>query len=182
MPDAEAVHVYLNGESFGGSMFFKQITVYTMCGVGEMSVSIVVGGVTKATANITLLEHNYFTLVTAGSLANLTLSFSVDDLRVPKKDRTALRVFNFAPNAPSVSFSINLGPTLIPDAVFAQSSPYVQVRNNTYDFVVDPAVAHLPALLVQNTFLLPASVYTVFVLGIFGGVGKSGASALVMQD
>lgn len=185
-PDAPAVDVLANGGVLFGNAAFTQATNYAAVPAGNYAIGINVAG-TATTAFSTNLDVPAIGDVTIAAIGLLggspafTLQPYIDDNTIIF-DRARIRFIHLSPNAPAVDITTIAGDILFGDVTFTENAGYISVPGGTYGLQVRLAGTSSVVLDIGNLNVNNGTVYSVFAMGLVGGLGAQALSAVTVVD
>src|SRR5262245_9253749 len=186
-PDTPDVDVYLSSQSgaikeqvFKG-VGYGVLSAYEALPVGGYTVAMRKSGAKKSepavlTTQVSVTADHAYTVAGVGRYADLGLRVLNDDLALPAKNRSKVRIVQGSVRAPVLSVAVDGGANIANNVEFATTTDYQIVEPGNWRLVISPASGAPPTDVAAD--LGEGSVYSLLVLD----KGASGLEARLVTD
>ena len=164
--------VEAGGRPLASGLTYGEVTEYQPVPAGTVTVTFraadaAAGSPPAATTELRLAAGESGSALVAGeATAPLAKSF-LDDLSAPPAGSARVRLVHMAPGVPAVDARVRQGVRLFADAVYGETSEYVEVPEGAYDLEMLRAGTDQVLLAVRGVTVASGSVYTM--VGTGGG-------------
>jgi hypothetical protein len=186
-PDTPDVDVYLSSQSgaikeqvFKG-VGYGVLSAYEALPVGGYTVAMRKSGAKKSdpavlTTQVSVTADHAYTVAGVGRYADLGLRVLNDDLALPAKNRSKVRIVQGSVRAPVLSVGVDGGSNIASNVAFATTTDYQIVDPGNWRLVITPASGAAPTDVAAD--LGEGSVYSLLILD----KGTSGLEARLVTD
>lgn len=171
-PDAPAVDVLVENNPAFTNLAFSGVTSYASLPAGMYNVQVVPAGQpgpVVINANLALSSGTDYSVLAVNTLANIEPLVLVDDNTIAR-GQARVRFVHASPDAPAVDIALAGGPVLFANIAFREIGDYLTVPSGVYDLEARIAGTMNVALSVPGAFFARDTVYTVYAMGLVGGV------------
>lgn len=184
VPDAPCMDVYFNDKLVAKNLCYKQFTAYMPIPQGTYAVSLYGAGSTNSPIivySINIDKGTRTTVAVIGTLTTVSFLAIPDDQTIPLKlDETDIRFVHLSPNAPTFDVTLSNGYIICDNISFKERTFYKTVPADKYTIQVSVAESSVVALTVPDLILNSKTVYTVYIIGLFGDIPH--LEALIIID
>lgn len=176
-PDAPALNVSLNNQSFGSGLGYGIYTPYFAQTAGSYTISFSNGTATALSNSINIEVGKYYSYFVIDSFSKVKSAFVEDNIILPGADSVYVRFFHFSPNAGTINFRDSATKqnyfstrNFNDQAGVSAFTSFTRAPKGIYTFqLVHPGSDS--ALASRKDTLVGGHVYTIFAKGFSGGTG-----------
>jgi hypothetical protein len=166
------VRVEAGGRTLVERLPYGEVSDYLRVEPGTLTVTFraadsPAGGQPTASADITLGPGATGSVLVAGAPDAVEAKAFLDDLSAPAPGSGRVRLVHLAPGVPAVDARVRQGVRLFEDAVFGETTSYIDVPEGAYDLEMLRAGTDQVLLAVRGVTVASGSVYTM--VGTGGG-------------
>ncbi len=183
VPDAPNVDVYANGALLAANVAYGQVTAYMPVEKGTYEITIYPAGtnMNPVVRQMLCLEANEnLTIAAIGTLSTISGMAIIDSNQPMQSGKAMVRFIHLSPNAPAVDITLPDGTVLFSNVSYQQATQYIAVPPANYTLQVRVANTNNVVLTVPNVQLGANNYYTVYAIGLAGGMPP--LSALAVMD
>jgi hypothetical protein len=188
-PDAPAVEIFVDGKEAVKSLSFPKETAYVTLPAGSHHLQVfpagaaysAMGGVINAT--VPFKANTYYTVAAIGKLKTIKAAvFSIPAMMNSAKAEVWFA--HLSPNAPAVDIEAKGAGIVFKNVKFPNRSAMpIVVPGGSYTLIVHPAGKDTTNVLTVPGVKFQADhVYTVYAIGMLGGMGSQKLTAIVSDD
>lgn len=182
-PDAPPVDIYIDGKKAIDNLAYGMMAGYVSIEAGERKIEVFPAGSTKnpvISAKVPLDADTFTTIAAVGKLANIEPLVLMDyDTMVPKNS-SLIRFVHMSPNAPAVDITLPDGKKLFSNVGFKQVTDYISVNPGNYTLQVRLPGTNTVVLTLPNIKLEGGVPYSVYAIGLAGGMPP--LTAVIVED
>jgi hypothetical protein len=182
-PDAPAVDIYVDDKKTLSSLSFKRVTGYLSLPAGKHNIKVYAStakgaGAPVAQQDVDLNGGWDYTVAATGRASAVQLRVFSDNLNLPGKGKTNVRVYHLSPNAPAVNLAVKGGNVLARNLSYGNATDYLQLDTKSYQIEVQSATDS-KALVTTTANLSANSVQSIFAFGLVGETPAFSTTATV---
>ncbi len=183
-PDAPAVDVLLDDDTFARDLMYPDNTRYTSLDPGTHNIKVNVSetGDTVIDADVDLMAETYYSVFACDLVGNITPLVLEDDFSDPGTDNSLVRFVHLSPDAPAVDLTLSDGTVLFENVSFKEATEYKLVDVNLYDLQVRLTGTDEAVLELKDVVFGPKVIYTIWVKGLVDGQGDQALGAEIIWN
>ncbi|MCJ7553249.1 MAG: DUF4397 domain-containing protein [Ignavibacteriaceae bacterium] len=183
-PDAPGVDVFVDNNLAQQNLTFPNNTPYIEIDAGIRNIKVNVTGIdlTVFNENLPFDANKNYSAFAIDRAINLDALLLVDDLTAPASSKAHVRFLHLSPDAPAVDITLSDGTVIFGNVAFKEYIDFTPLDAGTHSLEVRTAGTTDVVLELGNITLIAGKIYTVFLRGLYQGIGPQALGVSIIEN